>query len=119
MARKRLLECSFLIPIRRDRNLSDGRLHPQKAWNWLEQQLMAFGGVTLATEPYAGWYEDPDTQEQVKDLSRKYFVAMPKKELGQLHSLLQEACLVFHQKCIYLSIAGYVEFVERPGHETG
>jgi hypothetical protein len=111
---KRLLECAFLIPIRRDRNLSDGRLHRERAWNWLEEQLLVFGGATLATEVYEGWYVDPDTRKPVQDLSKKYFVAIPRAEVARLRSLLKDACAVFRQKCIYLSVAGQVEFVKGP-----
>jgi hypothetical protein len=41
-------ECSFLIPIRRDKNLSDGELHSQEVWDWLDDELFArFGGRTI------------------------------------------------------------------------
>ncbi len=118
MAKKRLLECSFLIPLRRDVNLSDGKLHARKAWNWLDEQLFAFGGATEAIEHYKGWYPDPDTGQAVRDVSKKYFVALTREEVGRLRSFLREACLVFEQKIIYLSVAGHVEFVERPNNET-
>ncbi len=59
MARKRLLECSFLIPIRRDRNLSDGGAHARKAWKWLHSRLLDFGGGTRDLELKEGWYADP------------------------------------------------------------
>lgn len=118
MARKPLQECSFLVPIRRDRNLSDGRLHHQAAWQWLERELYAFGGATRSLEMYEGWYLDPDTGKPVKDLSRKYIVALHRKNLGRLRAMLREACHVFQQKCIYLSIAGKVEFIEGPSHEA-
>ncbi len=117
VARKILLECSFLIPLQRDKNLSDGKLHKPEAWNWLEAELHAFGGASCATEATAGWYVDPNTSERVQDDSWKYTVALPRRQLRRLRSLLREACLVFEQKCIYLSVAGYVEFVARPGHE--
>jgi hypothetical protein len=113
LAAKALLECSFLIPTRRDTNLSDGRPHEASAWKWLKKQLNAFGGGTRAKELYEGWYQDPDTGEQVSDVSRKYFVALSRHDLGRLRQILQEACDVFEQKCVYLSIAGRVEFVER------
>jgi hypothetical protein len=109
VARKRLLECSFLIPIRRDRSLSDGRLHATTAW---ESGLEEFGGATRAVGLYEGWYFDPDTQERVQDLSRRYVVALPRRRIARLRALLRECCAVFRQKCIYLSVAGYVEFVE-------
>jgi hypothetical protein len=118
MARKRLVECSFLIPIRRDRNLSDGEAHGRKAWRWLDTQLYEFGGATRANELYEGWYLDPDTQRPVRDLSKKYVVAVPRRKLARLRGLLRAACDVFQQKCIYLSVAGYVEFVGGSGHET-
>jgi hypothetical protein len=118
MAQEVLLECSFLIPIRRDRNLSDGKTHQSRAWKWLRRRLYDFGGATRSLERQEGWYRDPDTGERITDLSHRYTVALPRAELGQLRALLREACVVFAQKCIYLSVAGYVEFVEGPNDET-
>jgi hypothetical protein len=112
VAGKPLLECGFLIPTRRDKNLSDGRLHSTDAWAWLEDQLFEFGGASRATSLYEGWYLDPDTGEQVRDVSRKYVVAVPRRKLGRLRALLREACRVFQQKCLYLSVAGQVEFIK-------
>jgi hypothetical protein len=118
MARKPLLECSFLIPVRRDRNLSNGRLHRQEDWDWLEAQFHPFGGGTRALELYEGWYLDPDTREVVKDRSAKYTVAVSREEVARLRLVLRKACRVFGQKCIYLSVAGHVEFVEGQSNET-
>ncbi len=54
------VECSFLIPVRRDSALSDGRPHPRKAWEWLDNELyVRFGGMTLAPGKYQGFYQDP------------------------------------------------------------
>jgi hypothetical protein len=117
VARQPLLECSFLIPIRRDRNLSDGRAHFPEAWRWLEQQLSDFGGGTRDSALQHGWYLDPDTGKRVTDRSRRYIVAIPRSRLGRLRSLLREAGWIFRQKCIYLSVAGHVEFVESSSHE--
>jgi hypothetical protein len=117
VARKKLLECSFLIPLRRDKDLADGKHHKPRSWEWLELQLSQFGGGGYANEMMSGWYEDADTQERVWDDSWKYVVAVPRQRLGRLRSVLREACQVFGQKCIYLSVAGYVEFVARRGHE--
>jgi hypothetical protein len=112
VARERLYECSFLIPLRRDPILSDGRPHRRKTWTWLDTELLVFGGGTRAPEPYEGWYRDPQTGERVTDLSRKYFVAMARSQLDQLRGILRQACDHFHQKCIYLSVASRVEFIE-------
>ena len=77
-----------------------------------------FGGDTRSLERQEGWYQDPDTGERVTDLSHKYTVALPRAEVGRLRALLREACVQFAQKCIYLSVAGHVEFVEGPSHES-
>jgi hypothetical protein len=116
---KALLECSFLIPIRRDRILSDGKLHARKAWNWLERELFVFEGATRSEALYAGFYLDPDTGEQVKDRSYRYFVAIPRARVKELRRLLQRACSVFWQKSIYLSVAGHVEFVSGESDASG
>ncbi len=111
MAKKRLPECSFLIPVRRDRILSDGKPHLTATWDWLEDELLAFGGLTRAPDR-RGFYFDPDTGEAVRDRSRNYVVAVPHARVAELRRLLRQACGRFGQKCIYLSVAGLVEFVE-------
>ena len=80
--KKRLLECSFLIPIRRDGHLSDGRLHRSRCWTWLEERLLAFGGATRDTALQQGWYPDPDMGQRVQDDSRRYVVALPAPPLA-------------------------------------
>ena len=117
MARKTLLECSFLIPLRRDKNLSDGKRHKAAAWKWLREELFAFGGCTTSKEAVAGWYLDRDTARPVWDDSWRYAVALPRKQVRRLRIILREACNVFEQKCVYLSVAGHVEFVVRRRHE--
>jgi hypothetical protein len=74
-------------------------------------------------EPHEPWSfmkadEDRDTQQRVTDLSKKFFVALSRRDVGNLRQVLAQACAVFQQKCIYLSIAGEVEFVEGPSHEN-
>jgi hypothetical protein len=115
-----LLECSFLIPIRRDEKLSDGEPHDPELWEWLDEELFArFDGGTVAPGQFAGFYRDPDTSQRVDDLSFKYTVAVPAGQLDELRSLLAVACFSFEQKCIYLSIAGQVEFIESAKHGNG
>jgi hypothetical protein len=105
--------------LRRDKNLSDGKLHRRAAWKWLDNQLTKFSGGTMALELYEGWYIDPDTGKRTTDRSRKFWVALSVDQIGPLRSLLKETCRVFRQKCIYLSIAGQVEFVKGPDDESG
>lgn len=80
---------------------------------------MRFEGGTTALELYEGWYHDPDTGKRVTDRSRRFWMAVGADRIGQLRSVLKEACLVFFQKCIYLSVAGQVEFVRGPTDENG
>jgi len=112
VGKRRLVECGFYIPIRRDKHLSDGELHLTEAWEWLDDRLYEFGGATRSTALYFGFYKDRDTNTRVHDQSCRYEVALPPRQVSRLRSILQEACAVFQQKCIYLSVAGYVEFVE-------
>jgi hypothetical protein len=113
MVAPNLVECSFFIPTRRDANLSDGASHPREAWDWLDNEMFTrFHGATTAPGEYHGFYQDPDTGERVADDSLRFIVAVPKREVDKLRSMLSGACVIFAQKCIYLSVAGKVEFVE-------
>ena len=112
MVKRRVLECTFFVPIRRDIDLSDGQLHSAEAWEWLDDELyLRFRGGTEAPGLYKGFYADPDTHTRVRDESRKFIVAVGSPDVKVLRRLLAEAKTVFQQKCIYLSIAGDVEFV--------
>ena len=105
-------ECSFLIPLRRDKYLSNGRVHHPKLWRWLQDEMLRrLPGGTRAGHTYEGWYRDPDTDEVVFDKLRKYFVALPRKDVPVLRRLLAEACIAFKQKCIYLCVGGIAELV--------
>jgi hypothetical protein len=46
--------------------------------------------------------------------SRRFIVAIPQSRLDELRLLLVEACTWFFQKCIYLNVAGEVEFIRKP-----
>ncbi|MGC1275244.1 MAG: hypothetical protein WBC44_16180 [Planctomycetaceae bacterium] len=114
MATLRVLECSFLIPLNGDIDLSSGELHSVTEWEWLTDQLwIGFGGGTVPQCFYEGFYTDPDSGQRVSDRSRKFVVAIPDDRLDELRSLLAGRCDVFHQMMIYLSVAGVVEFIER------
>jgi hypothetical protein len=107
-----IVQCEFLIPMRRDSKLSDGDKHAITAWKWLNYSLWKeFRGFTVAPGLYKGFYEDPDDGSIVSDESAHYEIAIPQLRLDDLRALLQEACLIFQQKCIYLSVMGHVEFV--------
>jgi hypothetical protein len=114
-----VLECSFLIPIFRDGELSDGKVHKPWLWDWIEDELhVRFGGFTVAPGRFRGSYTDPDTEERVSDESVRFTVAVTESRVDELRNLLSGACVIFQQKCIYLSIAGQVEFIEPAKDET-
>lgn len=120
MVREPVLACTFLVPVCRDAELSDGQRHSRAAWRWLERSLFhKFGGATRAPGLYRGFYRDPDTGKKISDSSYQYTVAVSRSELKQLRLLLSEACKVFAQKCTYLSVAGRVEFIEAKKYEPG
>ena len=115
---KSLLECSFLVPIRRDSNLSDGSEHEPWLWDWFEDEIHdRFGGLTCAPGAYRGSYTDPDTHERVSDESVKFTVAVTESRVDELRNFLSGACLLFRQKCVYLSVAGHVEFIGPAQHD--
>jgi len=100
VAKVRLVECGFYIPIHRDKHMSDGQPHLPEAWEWLEDSLYDFGGATRLAGLHFGFYKDRDTKRPVHDRSVRYEVALPRREVGRLRSLLRKACRVFQQKCI-------------------
>jgi hypothetical protein len=56
--------------------------------------------------------------KRVHDQSYCYTVALTRRRVERLRAMLGEACWVFGQKCIYLSVAGRVEFVEKSSDES-
>ena len=107
-----LAECSFYIPIRRDAEISDGKPHSPKAWSWLGKALYArFSAWTLSPGLYEGVWKSPKTGQPIRDKSYRYVVALNPSRLDELRGLMVEACGVFKQKTMYLSIAGMVEFI--------
>jgi hypothetical protein len=114
-----MLECSFLIPVTRDLEIADGTSHPRAAWKWLERELCAaFGAMTIAPGEYRGVWPSFVSKRRVSDKSKKYEVANPRKRVPELRSILKSACLIFKQQCLYLSVAGHVEFIKAPIEET-
>jgi hypothetical protein len=115
MAKRNLVECRFLIPLRSDAEISDGELHDFKSWGWPEEELMErFDGWGKATESIHGAWRSRVTGKAALDTSRPYYVALSRRRLKDLRKLLRLACGEFAQQCIYLSVAGDVEMVEAP-----
>lgn len=114
MAHKtKLIQTSFLIPLREDKDIGNDRLHPATRWAVFQRKLYAaFGAWTLAPGNYEGSYRDPDTGFEVSELSRKYILAVSKRDLKRLKDFLKEEGASFQQKFIYFEAAGKVELLE-------
>jgi hypothetical protein len=78
MASKRIVECSFLIPLHRDAEISDGEQHSPQVWRWLNDALyLTFDGRTIAPGVYKGVWKSPATGNPIHDETRKYIIALP------------------------------------------
>ncbi len=112
------VECSFLIPVTRD---TDHLPHQPLAWRLLKQALLRhFGGwsgpekvlVFRKEELVPGGWIPEGGSEPIRDESQRYTVSLPEDRLDELRTLLRKAANTFDQQVIYLSVRGYVEFVE-------
>jgi len=109
----KFVQTSFFIPLYEDNDVGNGRLHPATRWIQFQRKLYVyFRAWTLAPGNYKGSYKDPDTGLEVVDLSRKYILAVPKKELRKLKDFLKEEGVIFRQKYIYFEVAGKVELLK-------
>ncbi len=118
------VECSFLIPTTRD---TDRQPHPAMAWHLLKEALIRrFGGwsgperviVFRSSEFVPGGWIPEGGSEPVRDESRRYTVSLPEDRVDNLRTLLRKVANTFDQQVIYLSVRGYVEFIE-PGPADG
>lgn len=105
-------ECRFLIPLRRDSETSGGEMHTTEAWQWLKEELVErFGGWTVIPGVQGEW-KSASSGKTVADESLQFTVAVADESLDEMRTFLRKACVVFAQQCIYLSIAGHVEFLD-------
>ena len=112
MSSSSLVQCEFLVPLRRDAEISDGEPHEGAMWDWLTRECFKrFGGLTQAPGLYVGHWRSP-SGHAVTDESRMYIVAVRPKDLPRLRKFLALASAQFKQRCLYLCVAGYVEFIE-------
>jgi hypothetical protein len=108
-----LIETSFLIPLHEDKDIGNGKFHPSDRWNKFKMKLYeSFNAWTLAPGAYEGCYKDPDTEEIVMDLSRKFIIAIPENDLNRLKDFLITEGAEFKQKYIYFEAGGNVELLE-------
>ena len=109
MAESRRPVCVFLVPLVRD---SDRKSHPPLLWRLLQDALLKrFGGFTGPETVPGEWAPDED-EVPVKDLSRRYTVAVTEKRVEELRELVRRVGNSFDQRAMYFEVAGYVELLE-------
>jgi hypothetical protein len=108
-----LVECAFLLPIRRDAQISDGKFHDSDVWDWLYKELTSrFSVLVRAPGLYESVWKNPETGKVVREKSNKIYVAAKLDDLSMFREFLVEVCKKLHLKTLYLSVAGYVEYVD-------
>ncbi|MCD6257177.1 hypothetical protein J7J45_03825 [Candidatus Aerophobetes bacterium] len=104
-----MVQTSFLIPLK-DQFTQD--LHPYTKFEELEKDLLLMFGGWTSTGIVRGCWKDPDTNKEIYERSRKYVIAVKKKDVNKLREYLKnKAKTMFGQKSIYFEIAGKVEFL--------
>jgi hypothetical protein len=108
------VECKPAIPVRRDKRLSDGEPHAPSAWDWFEGELYeGYGTARWSSALEVATWRDKSGQP-IRDESRVYTIAIPDEKVDELRKLLMQACMVFCQECIYLTVGGRAELVYPP-----
>ena len=105
---------------------SDKITHQPIAWNLLVNEIRrVFPAGHTGPETFyrgdalvPGEYEEGPATPPIKDMSRRYILAIPEAKVNDLRLLLRMAAHTFDQLAIYLSVAGNVEFVT-PTDEDG
>lgn len=105
-----MLECRILLPEMTDLGYAGNRWpHPAELWTEFDVALLyGFGGFTILNDVRGKWF-DERTKRVVVDNSRHYLVAT--EDVDSLRQLLAQYRHRFEQCCIYLSVAGVVEFI--------
>lgn len=107
------VESKFLVPLRGDKSLGSGRLHPADKWKWLQNELnMRFGGYSKSKTIMGGEWVDHETGRIINDESREYYVDVRENQLPRMHNLIEEVAVKFQQKCIRFVYKGDVYYID-------
>lgn len=107
------IESKFLVPLRGDKSLGSGRLHPVGKWKWLQDELnKRFEGYSKSETIIVGEWLDPQTNRKVYDESREYYVDIRENQLSQMQDFLEEIASKFQQKCIRFVCKGEVYYID-------
>ena len=105
VARVRLIECAFELPVRRS---TDGKRNGRAQWEWLDRGLHGLAKEIRPAPIHVYFTIDSKTKKRLGACS----VALPRRHVRRVRSLLTSACAVFGQEQICLSVAGHVEYVQ-------
>jgi hypothetical protein len=106
------IETSFLVPIKEDADLGNGRPHSKEKWETLRLFLEnLFDGQTRARDTYPGTWVDTSTNKTVSDESRKYFVDVKRRDIKKMKDVMRLVAIMFKQKCIRFEYQGKVELI--------
>lgn len=102
-----LIEIKFLVPIREDKTIGNGELHPHTRWEKLNKDLVEFGGFYTGRDLYDG-----DSKEYGGDISRVYYASVPPSKSKEFETFLKKGVkLLFRQQCIYLVYTGKTKLI--------
>lgn len=108
----------FQVPLREDRHVGSGRLHPAQRWKSLQDVLYErFGGWTEIGE-WRGAWRSPNSRSRVSDVSRAFQIDADEKRLAELKRLLRRVCRTFVQQSIRVVIRGEVFYLEASPHDS-
>jgi hypothetical protein len=108
---ERRVQCEFFIPNVRD---SDKKPHQPVAWNLFANEIRrVFPAGHTGPETFyrgdalgPGEYEENPSAPPVKDVSRRYILAIPDVKVNDLRLPLRMAAHTFDPQAIYLAVAG-------------
>lgn len=109
---EQIIQTTFLVPIREDKKVGNGELHPE--WRWediIEELYKKFGGWTMAPNLYPGGWVNPKSGNRIDDESRKYFVDIKRKDLNKMRAFIEDTAGMFKQICVRFEYEGKVEYI--------
>lgn len=94
-----MIEFTILIPVLRDDNRQP---HCPTLWNSFESWMADyFGGFTMQGESTGCWLDNE--RKLIRDVSRKYVVAIEYKQEQYLYDKLAHYGALFGQQCLYVA----------------
>lgn len=107
--------CQVVIPLVSGRTRAPW--HPNKVPDWEAATAYLFGGISPIALAVVGRWRDPSKPPRkgiVPDPQNRYEVAVGRSRIAELKEYMRFTCVHFEQECLYLALAGAVEFIDNP-----